>query len=98
MTDEETVEAILEEAAHELHPARGCLKLRAAILKALKDARQRIEKLESDAAKLSGIMWEYSQGYHDVCKQLKAASVETVSALPTDSHEVPGFTVIDLGQ
>ncbi len=60
--------------------------------------RQRIAKLESDAAKLSGIMREYSQGYHDVCQQLKAASVETVSALPTDSHEVQGFTVIDLGQ
>ncbi len=99
MTDEETVKSILDKAAddNELHPAYDCPNLRAAILKALKDARQPIAKLESDAAKLSGIMREYAQGYHDVCQQLKAASVETVSALPTDSHEVPGFHVLDLG-
>jgi len=60
--------------------------------------RRRIDKLESDAAKLSGIMWEYSQGYHDVCQQLKAASVETVSAPPADSHEVPGFHVMDMSR
>ncbi len=42
MTDEETVDAMLADAADydELHPARGCPRLRAAILKALKDARQ----------------------------------------------------------
>ncbi len=42
MTDEETVEAILDKAAdeNELHPAYDCPNLRAAILKALKDARQ----------------------------------------------------------
>jgi hypothetical protein len=28
--------------------------------------------------------------------EVPATSIETVSALPTDSHEVPGFTVIDL--
>ena len=98
MTDEELVDAMLDKAHFhgELNDAREPVWLRAAILKALKDARQRVAKLESDAAKLSGIMWEYSHGYHDVCQQLKAASVETVSALHDTAHEVPGFHVLDL--
>ena len=98
MTDEETVDWILDntEDKFELYSSRSHPNLRAAILKALKDARQRISQLESELATMSGIMWEYSQGYHDVCQQLKAANVETVSELPTDSHEVPGFHVLDL--
>ena len=57
---------------------------------------QRVAKLESELATMSGIMREYSQGYYNVCQQLKAASVETVSALPDTAHEVSGFHVLDL--
>ncbi len=41
-------------------------------------------------------MTELGDNFTPRTVEVPATSIETVSALPTDSYEVPGFTVIDL--